>query len=198
MHKRFDGLHLAHAGTEDNTLLAVAEIALCSALRDRLDAHRNRRKSHKAVVNALVVRNIAVQLSDTKGWQLLALGLTHVKDGNDAVTGDGDDRALLHRVSILILDRQTRSWVDLVVIHPFPLWARRKDLDAVLACFDASAEVLLPCVKASHMRRIGVLQKNKDGVAKAIMMEFGHDSEVFRIASALKNILRAFSSCSIR
>lgn len=34
--------------------------------------------------------------------------------------------------------------------------------------------------------------ENKDGVAKAIMVEFGHDSEVFRIASALKNILRAF------
>ena len=62
----------------------------------------------------------------------------------------------------------------------------------MLACFDASAEVLLPCVKASHMRRIGVLQKNKYGVAKAIMVEFGHNSEVFRIASALKNILRAF------
>lgn len=183
----FERLCLAHIRSDIDALLQMTVTAFGAAAEDGIvvvDGYG--RKVRDSSGYPFILRHIAGKLADCNGGQFFALGLANVKDGNDLERLLLNDYGFFYRIAVCISNRLLAVRVDLLGFDHAGIRARCKNADAFFTFLDATVKVLLPCVKARYTRCGRVLHGNEQHIAEAVMMEFRHRFEIFRVAFAGK------------
>ena len=156
MDKGLDRLQLAFALIKRNALFCIVVIAVCAAFNP-FKADGNGRSLLQCLEKILVLLNAARQRIHGNVWDLLAVGLAHIKDTHHLKGRDGDFFLLGDGLAVL-----TDNGLSIRVkffLFLFDLVRRRgKDFNAFFVFLYMAVKVLFPLTEAHY--QIAALHSN--------------------------------------
>ena len=176
-------LRLTHTGPQDDSALGWAEISLCSTWNEILH-YRNRRTGRETIIHSLKILHIACKLSYSQCWQFPPLGLAHIEYMGYLKACDSGNAGFHFRRSVWIIERPSGLWIFGFLPNILPHRAWGQNLNAFFAPFDLTAKCFFPGVKTSDPAGGWALQKDQQGIAKAVMVKFGHGGQICPVPSA--------------
>ena len=95
------------------------------------------------------------------------------------------------RLTVFVQYSQSRILVDFLALLDFLNGSRSDNLNALFAFFDVAVKLILPCVKPCHQCGIRPLHSDQQRIVEAVIVEFCHRAQVYRVHFRCENILYA-------
>ena len=190
MDSGFEGLQLAHALINSDTLILQVIVAMC-ATYDFFKTNRDRRSLFKGCEKVLVTLNVPGQLVNRNIRQFFSLGLRHIKNRYHLISGYGNFLFLHDRFSVFPHNRLSCMRVDFLRLLFYLERRRGNNLDTLFAFYYVTLKVIFPSSKSCHKGSVGLLHGDKQRIVKAVIVEAGHNFEIFFVAFTVKEFCNA-------